>query len=62
MDSTVRTGVVVMGGLAVVALVVVGLVVALDLPFWAGLILLAAMDAALLAWAYVRLKRPWSSG
>ena len=57
MDSTVRTGVVVMGGLAVVALVVVVLVVALDMPFWAGLILLAAMDAALLAWAYMRLRR-----
>ena len=36
---------------------VVGLVVALDVPFWAGLILLAVLDAGLLAWAFVRLKR-----
>ncbi|MDA1035619.1 MAG: hypothetical protein O3B65_01910 [Chloroflexi bacterium] len=57
MDRTIRTGVVLIGGLAVAAMAVVGLVVALDVPFWAGLILLAVLDAGLLAWAFVRLKR-----
>tara|TARA_B100001750_G_C14941421_1_gene318997 strand:- start:251 stop:403 length:153 start_codon:yes stop_codon:yes gene_type:complete len=44
-----------MGGLALIALTVVALVLALGVPFWIGLIVLAIADAALLFWAYVRL-------
>ena len=55
MDSTLRTSMVLMGGLAVIALIVVAMVLALGVPFWIGLIVLAIADAALLFWAYARL-------
>lgn len=56
MDRTTRVGVVVLGGLAAVAVVVLALVLALDMSIWAGLALLGVLDVALLAWAYVTLK------
>ena len=55
MDRTLRTSIVLMGGLALIALTVVALVLTLGVPFWIGLIVLAIADAALLFWAYVRL-------
>ena len=61
MDRTVRVGVVVLGGLAAVALVVLALVLALDLSIWAGLALLGVSNVALLVWAYVTLKIRQSS-
>lgn len=56
MDSTIRTGVILMGGLGVIALAVIGFVLALDVPFWIGLIVLLVADIALIGWAYVKLK------
>jgi hypothetical protein len=57
LDSTVRTGAVLIGGLAIAALIVVALVLAFSVPFWAGLILLGVLDITLMTWAYAKLKR-----
>lgn len=56
MDSTLRTGVILMGGLAVIALAVVAFVLVLDVPFWVGLIVLAVADVVLIGWAYAKLN------
>jgi hypothetical protein len=57
MDRTTRIGVLLLGGLAVTALVVMTLVLFLGLKLWIGLVLLAVLDAAELAWAYDALIR-----
>jgi len=60
LDSTIRTSVILMGGLAVIALVVVAFVLVIDVPFWVGLIVLAVADVVLIGWAYAKLnlRRP----
>lgn len=62
MDSTIRTGVILMGGLVVIALGVVAFVLVLDVPFWVGLAVLAMADAVLIGWAYVKLNSRRPSG
>jgi len=47
-----------MAGLPLAAAVAVAVAVATPAPWWAGLLLLTALDAALLLWARKRLKRP----
>jgi hypothetical protein len=44
-------------GLALTAALVVLLVLVADIPWWAGLLLLAVLDAIEIAWAYIALRR-----
>jgi hypothetical protein len=57
MDRTTRIGVLLLGGLAVTALVVMALVLFAGVKLWIGLVLLAVLDAGELAWAYDALIR-----
>lgn len=57
MDRTTRIGVLLLGGLAVTALVIMVLVLFLGLTLWVGLVLLAVADLVELAWAYQALIR-----
>ena len=57
MDRTTRIGVLLLGGLAVTALVIMVLVLFLGLTLWIGLVLLAVADIAELVWAYQVLIR-----
>lgn len=57
MDRTTRIGVLLLGGLAATALAVMALVLILGVKLWIGLVLLAVLDAAELAWAYDALIR-----
>ena len=56
MDKTTRVGITLLGGLAVIAVVVVVAVILLDAKVWVGLLVLAVLDAALMAWAWSQLK------
>ena len=57
MDRTTRIGVMLLGGLGLTALLVMLLVLFLGVKLWIGLLLLAALDIAELAWAYDELIR-----
>lgn len=57
MDRTTRIGVLLLGGLAITALVIMLLVLFLGLTLWIGLVLLAVADLVELAWAYQVLIR-----
>ena len=57
MDRTTRIGVMLLGGLGLTALLMLLLVLFLGVKLWIGLLLLAALDIAELAWAYDELIR-----
>ncbi|MEK9658858.1 MAG: hypothetical protein VW450_02800 [Chloroflexota bacterium] len=58
-DPTLRTGYLVMLALPVSAVIALVLVFAAGWPLWAGLVLLAALDGALLGalWVWARRRR-----
>ena len=57
MDAYTLVGVKLLGGLLVTAVVIVALVMFANVPWWAGLIVLAIADAAEIVWAYFVFKR-----
>ena len=57
MDAYTIVGFRLFFGLALTAALVVLLVLLATVPWWAGLLLLAVLDAIEIAWAYVALRR-----
>jgi membrane protein implicated in regulation of membrane protease activity len=62
LDPATRIGFAIIIGLALSAVAVVLIVVVLGTPVWAGLALLALLDAAIIARGYTRVRRALHQG